>query len=129
MRSPVWCLAIFLWLGGTALAPAQSATTGALAGTVLNLAGEPVPNAAVTITNTATSQSHASTTATDGVYRFSLLPPGAYETHFAAQGFKTSRMSAVTVNISEVATLDATLERGDAAEQVPCQCRTGGATS
>jgi hypothetical protein len=95
----------------------------------MNLAGEPVPNVAVTITNAATSQSHASTTAADGGYRFSLLVPGAYEAHFAAQGFKTSRMAAITVNISEVATLDATLEPGDASEQVPCQCRSGSATA
>ncbi len=108
---------------------AQSATTGALAGIVLNQAGDPVPNAAVTIVFVATSQTHDSVTAADGGYRFSMVSPGAYEVHFAAQGFKTSRLAAVTVNISEVATLDATLERGDASEQVPCQCRTGGATA
>ena len=116
MRTPVWCLATvlpaLLLLGCPALAPAQSATTGALAGTVLNPAGEPVPNVAVTITSAATSQSHSSSTAPDGGYSFSLLPPGAYEVRFAAQGFKTSYLSAITVNISEVATSDAMLERG-----------------
>jgi hypothetical protein len=126
MRSPVWCLAAVLCFGCPALAPAQSATTGALAGTVLNPQGEAIPDVAVTITNAATSQTHATTTAADGAYGFSMLPPGVYAVRFASHGFKTSRMDAVPVNISEVAALDATLERGEAPEPVPCQCRTGG---
>ena len=129
MRSPVWCLATILWFGCPALAPAQSATTGALAGTVLNQSGEPVPNAAISITFAATSQTHTATAGTDGGYRFAMLPPGVYEVHFASEGFKTSRMPAVTVNISEVATLDATLESGDASEQIACQCRSGSANT
>ena len=129
MRSPVWCLATVLFFSCQGLAPAQSATTGALAGTVLSPAGEAIPNASVTIAFAATRQTHASTTAADGSYRFSLLPPGTYEVHFAATGFKTSHMAAVTVNISEVATLDPTLERGDATEQVACQCRSVGSTA
>jgi hypothetical protein len=127
MQASVWCLGTALWLGCSALAPAQSATTGALAGTILNLEGEVITNAAVTITNAATSQTHASTTARDGGYRFSLLSPGVYEIRFASRGFKTSRMAAVIVNISEVATVDATLERGDTSEPVSCQCRSGSA--
>ncbi len=70
-----------------------------------------------------------STTGADGAYSFSMLSPGVYEVHFASQGFKTSRIASVTVNISEVATLDATLEQGDASELVACQCRSGGATA
>ena len=129
MRSPVWCLATVLCFGCPALAPAQSATTGALAGTVLNSQGEAIPDVAVTITNAATSQTHASTTAADGGYRFAMLPPGVYQVQFASQGFRTSRMAALTVSISEVATLDATLEQGEASEPVACQCRAGGAAA
>lgn len=133
MRTPVWCLArvlpAVLLLACPVLAPAQSATTGALAGTVVNAEGKPVPDAFVTITNSGTSQAHSSSTGADGAYSFSLLPPGAYEVRFAAQGFKTSHMAAVAVNISEAATLDAALERGDASEQVVCVCRNGSAAA
>jgi len=101
------------------LAPAQSATTGALAGAVVNPQGEAIPDVAVTITNAATRQTHSSTTAADGVYGFSMLPPGVYAVQFASHGFKTSRMDAEPVDISEVATLDATLERGESSEPVP----------
>jgi hypothetical protein len=84
---------------------------------------------AVTATNAATNQAHVSATGADGGYQFSMLPPGAYEVRFAAQGFKTSRMASVTVNISEAVALDATLESGEPAEQAECLCRTGGAAA
>ena len=127
MRAPVWCLGIVVWVGCGCLARAQSATTGALGGSVWNSAGAAIPGAAVTATNVATNQAHMSSTGASGGFQFSMLPPGAYEVRFWAQGFKTSRLAAVTVNISGAATLDATLENGEAAELVACQCRTGSA--
>ena len=129
MRAPVWCLGILLWLGCSCLALAQSATTGALGGTVSNPDGAAVPGAKVTATNAATNQAHASSTGADGRYTFSMLPPGAYEVQFSAQGFKTSLLASVTVNISEAETLDATLEAGEPGEQIACKCHTGSAAA
>jgi len=129
MRAPIWCLGIFLSLAVAGLAPGQSATTGALGGTVVNAAGTAVPGVMVTATDLATNQAHTSATGADGAYRFSMLPPGAYAIHLAAQGFKSARMASITVNISEAVTLDATLESGEASEIVECQCRTGGAAA
>ena len=129
MRAPVWCVGILMWLGCSILALAQSATTGALGGTVSNPDRAAVPGVQVTATNLATNQAHASSTGAHGGYQFSMLPPGSYEVRFTAQGFKTSVMASVTVNISEAATLDATLEGGESAAQIACQCRTGGAAS
>ena len=107
----------------------QSATTGGLTGTVTNQAGSGIPNAAVTLTNSATNRTQTISAGSNGGYTFSLLPPGDYVVQFASPGFKTARMASLMVSVSEVPVLDAVLERGDAAEPVNCQCRIGAATS
>jgi hypothetical protein len=96
----------------------QSAGTGALAGTLTDPSGGLVPNATVTATNTATNQARTTTTGTDGAYKFSLLPPGTYRVKFTANGFKSSEVPAVTVNVTETPVLDRTLEVGAATDQV-----------
>ncbi len=103
-----------LLLGSFSLAWGQSATTGALAGTVRNAAGDALPGATVTLTDAATSQVQTSTTGADGGYRFGLLAPGTYEARFAAAGFKTARMPSLVVSVSEAPRLDAVLEAGEA---------------
>jgi len=103
----------------------QSATTGALEGSVRDAAGAAVAGAVVTLLNPATDQGQTAETDASGGYRFSMLTPAPYEVTFAAGGFKTARMERVTVNVSEVPALDATLEPGDAGETVACQCKVG----
>ncbi|MBS1877650.1 MAG: carboxypeptidase regulatory-like domain-containing protein [Acidobacteria bacterium] len=115
--------------GSVSPAWGQSATTGALTGTVRGRDGAPVPNASVAATDPATSQLHSTTTGPDGGYRLSLLPPAAYEVRFSASGFKTSVKTDAAVNISEAATLDATLEPGEGNEPIPCDCKFSVTTS
>lgn len=118
-----------LLLGCPSLAPCQSATTGALAGTVRNPAGDPLPDVTVTLTDAATNQIQTSSTGPNGGYRFGLLTPGTYEARFAAPGFKTARLQSVVVSVSEAPTLDAALEVGKPADQAECQCHLNIVTS
>jgi hypothetical protein len=122
-------LPLLLTLLSAAPGWSQSATTGGLGGTVAGPSGEALANAAVTATNAATHQTQTATTGANGSFSFSLLPAGEYDLLFRAPGFKTARMAAVTVNVSEVPNLDATLEAGEAAEPVACQCQISAATS
>ena len=55
---------------------AQTASTGALTGTVTDPSRAVVVKAEVGITNLATGQSQATITGQNGAYRFSLLAPG-----------------------------------------------------
>src|SRR5450755_4101844 len=80
---------------------AQSGTTGALTGTVVDAKGAAVPNVTVTLSNAATGQSQTAMTGANGLFGFSLLPPGTYEVDFSAKGFKTSQAKSVVVNVSE----------------------------
>src|SRR5213594_1059815 len=101
---------------------AQSATTGALRGTVVDPAGAVVPGVTVTLVNPTTGQTQTTTTDAKGLYGFSLLSPGTYDVDFSLAGFKTSRASSVVVNVSEAPDLDARLEAGESEDRVPCQC-------
>ena len=116
-------LTLLIAFGGGTLLIGQSATTGALEGTIRDPQGAAVAGAMVTVSSPATGQQHQAESDDQGAYRFSMLAPAPYEVTFAAKGFKTARMERVTVSVSEVPVLDAGLEPGDAAETVACQCK------
>lgn len=97
---------------------AQSATTGALTGTVTDPSGAVIVGASVTATNVATGQSRGATTDANGLYKISLLPPGNYSVKFSASGFKTVEVPSITVDVTETIQLNRNLEVGAQAQQV-----------
>src|SRR5271165_4887092 len=80
---------------------AQSATTGAITGTVTDSSGAVVPNATVTVTNISTAQVRTVTTGSSGAYTVGFLAPGNYSIKFEAAGFGTTTVPSVTVNVTE----------------------------
>jgi len=74
---------------------------GVITGTVTDPTGAVVPNASVTITNVGTNISQATTTGSDGSYRFSLVPPGTYTLEVKAANFATVRASGLVVEASQ----------------------------
>ena len=99
----------------------QSAGTAALTGTVTDPSGAAVPNVTVTLTNLNTNQARTSTTNTEGVYKFSLIPPGNYKVKFEGVGFKVAEVASVTLNVTETLVVDRKLEVGAATEQIVVQ--------
>ncbi len=97
---------------------AQSASTGALAGTVSDPSGGVIAGATVTATSLATGQTRTATTDANGLYKFSLLPPGNYSVKFSAMGFKTAEVPSTTVNVTETVALDRGLEIGATTQEV-----------
>ena len=97
---------------------AQSAGTSGLTGTVTDPSGASIPNVTVTVTSNDTNQSRGTVTGADGVYKFTLLRPGAYKIRFSAGGFKIAEVTAITLNVTETPVLDRTLEVGQQSEQV-----------
>jgi len=120
--SVLGALIVSVLLGWSCSCSAQSSTTGALRGTATDQASAAVPGVTVTLVNNATSQSQTTTTGSNGGYGFSLLPPGTYTVAFSAQGFKTSQMASVVVNVSEAPVLDAQLETGESTAHEACLC-------
>jgi hypothetical protein len=97
---------------------AQTASTGALTGTVTDPSGAVISNATVTITSLATGQSRETATDSNGAYKFSLLPPGNYRVKFSASGFKTVEVPSITVNVTETPVLNHSLEIGAQSQEV-----------
>jgi hypothetical protein len=106
MATKVLCLqhlVICLVLIVSAVNPcAQSASTGALAGTVTDATGAVLQNARITLRNGGTNETRTAITDQAGLYRFSLLPPGNYELAVEAVGFATVVVRDLTIQITEV---------------------------
>jgi len=113
-----WLSITAIFVIGISVLLGQSAGTGALTGTLTDPSGGSIPNATVTLTNTQTNQVRTATTGTDGSYRFTFIPPGAYRVRFSAAGFKVAEVSSFNVNVTETPVLDRTLEIGAQTEQV-----------
>jgi hypothetical protein len=105
-------LLIILAISAPSLVMAQSADTGALTGTVKDPSGSVISGALITATNTATAQTRTMMSGADGSYRFTLLPPGKYAIKFSMDGFQTAEFPSVTINVTETAVLNCTLEIG-----------------
>ena len=122
MSKKIWLSSLFVFFVVSMLSVpslfAQSASTGALTGTLTDQTGSVVPNASVTVTSSGTNQTRTVNTGADGVYRVPLLEPGIYRIRFSAQGFKTSEVTAVTLVVTETTVIDRALEVGSQSEQV-----------
>jgi Carboxypeptidase regulatory-like domain len=99
----------------------QSASTGALAGTVKDSSGAVIPNATVTAISVDTGQMRTTMTGADGAYKFSLLPPGNYQVKAEAAGFGTVEIPSATVSVTETAVLDVALQVGTQTQSVTVQ--------
>ncbi len=72
------CIAAFAWMG-TSYTAAQSASTGAIAGTVLDPSGAVIPRVSVSVRSNGTDQPRTTMTDDSGEYRLSFLQPGLYD--------------------------------------------------
>jgi Carboxypeptidase regulatory-like domain len=97
---------------------AQSASTGALTGTVTDPKGAVVPKATITLRNNGTDQVLTAVTDLEGLYRFSLLPPGQYELRVEMADFAPHILREVMIQISEVRRISVKLEVPGAREVV-----------
>jgi len=116
-----WALALifvaFSWVFVPG-ASAQTASTGAISGTVTDSSGAAIANVTVTATDTGTGRIRTVMTGADGAYNITLLPLGTYGVKFAATGFNSSEVPSVTVNVSETAVLNQVLAVGTQTQQV-----------
>src|SRR5476651_2225957 len=90
---------IFLLTGGIPRASAQF-DTASVVGTVKDTSGATVPDAKVTLTNTATGVSVVRTTTTDGNYEFVTVRPGVYLVSAEKSGFSIALMDRVEVQVA-----------------------------
>src|SRR5215470_8264722 len=103
------CLFIF---GLSAVAFAQSTTTGSIGGVVTNPNKEVVSGAAVTVKNIGTNKEDAATTDDSGRFKVSNLQPGNYSVTVNSSGFSPMTTDNVVVEIGRETNLEVNLSVG-----------------
>jgi len=100
-----------LLLLGTAVA-ASAQTAGALQGRVFDASGAVLPDASVTLRNTAEAFVIDVSTDPEGRYQIPAVPPGLYEVTAAAEGFRSEVIEALTFDVGRTLVRDFRLDIG-----------------
>src|SRR3954469_4065698 len=77
-RSVARLLSVVILLASSVVT-GRAQTQGGITGTVTDSSGAAIPGASVTVTNTATRGTRATTTNGEGLYPFPAVPPASYE--------------------------------------------------
>ncbi|MGH9325304.1 MAG: carboxypeptidase regulatory-like domain-containing protein [Terriglobia bacterium] len=91
---------------------------GTISGTVRDPSGAVIPNARISIKNSATGVTRATTTNARGVYDAPGLSPGPYTVSASATGFKTAVQSHVTLTVGASQVVNYVLQVGEATQTV-----------
>src|SRR5215467_7354439 len=102
----------------SAMAFAQSTTTGSIGGVVSNPNKEVVSGAAVSVKNIGTSKEDSATTDDTGRFKVVNLQPGVYSVTVTSAGFSTTTMDNVTVEVGRETSLEISLSVGPVTGQV-----------
>jgi Carboxypeptidase regulatory-like domain len=110
----VFALALSCLASGTSAQTVQ----GVITGTVTDPSGAAVPGATVTLLNSGTGATQTTTTGSDGVYRFSLVPPGSYVIDVKSTSFREVRTSGIVVEASQTVPFNVRLEIGSSSQVI-----------
>src|SRR5258708_27174418 len=78
-----WCFPLIVaTLGPNGAVFAQTASTGAIRGAIVDPTGAGVPGVVVEAMSSATGTQRKSVSEANGIYTVGLLPPGAYQLRF-----------------------------------------------
>src|SRR6266436_335147 len=100
------------------LAAAQSLTTGAISGTVVDQSGAVMASVVVTAKNVDTGTTRETQTAGSGNFLLAQLDPGRYEVTAESAGFEKTKIGPITVAVSRVASVEFHLKVGSATATV-----------
>ncbi|HTV05752.1 MAG TPA: carboxypeptidase regulatory-like domain-containing protein [Acidobacteriaceae bacterium] len=111
----MWLAIVAMLLMLTPVLRAQEAT---LNGTVTDPSGAVVPNAQITLTNTATHRELQAASNSDGAYRFASVGIGDYTLTAVANGFQKFVKTGITVTVAQTLAEDISLKVGTQAQTV-----------
>ena len=114
-------LLLFLVAGMAAIAQTND---GTVSGTVTDSSGAAVPNATVTIHNTANGTDQTEKTSGDGYYRLAQVLPGYYNLTVSAPGFKKEERTGIQVLVGTTSSNNVTLAIGSTNETVTVSGQT-----
>lgn len=93
-------------------------STGTIVGIVEDSTGAVVPNAEITLRQTATGETRHTRTTGSGEFHVPFLQVGQYTVTVAAGGFKTKAVTGITLQVDQTANLRIAIEVGAASETV-----------
>jgi hypothetical protein len=111
-------VAVLVCCLGLANSAVAQAVGGTISGTVKDVQGGVLPEAAAVFTNTNTGVRTTVQTNGDGLYRASNLQPGTYDVKITFTGFSTGVKSGVVLNVGANVTIDFTLQVAAADQNV-----------
>lgn len=117
------CVFGFMLLLAAHAANAQD-TTGRVVGTVTDQQGAAVPGAKVTVTNTATSITSATTTKEDGTFEVLNLPIGRYSVTVEHEGFNKVTTQPNRLEINQSLRFDVALQLGAVSQTITVESQT-----
>jgi hypothetical protein len=94
------------------------AFTASLSGVIADASGAAVPGATVTLNNPDKGFTRTYTTAGDGSYSFTLVPPGTYELKVEKQGFRPYTQKGIILAVGQAATQNVTIQLGSVTQEV-----------
>src|SRR6266536_3027919 len=97
---------------------ASAQSTAVLQGKVTDPKGAVLPNATVVLRNEATSVERTTQTDGEGNYQLAALPVGNYRVEVKAQGFHTTTISNLVIEVAQTVVQNFQLEIGDISQQV-----------
>jgi len=110
--SVVLCATIMLLAFCGVYALAQSSASGTVAGQVTDQQGAAMPGADVSLIDPSTNITLKTATNSSGRFIIVNVNPGTYNVTFGKAGFSTKKIDKQAVNVSEILTLNTTLEVG-----------------
>jgi outer membrane receptor protein involved in Fe transport len=112
----------------TMSAMAQTTTTGAIEGTVIDVNGAAVPGVTVAVVGPNLIRAQSATTNDEGTFMIPQIPPGRYTvTIEAAKGFAKFEQTEVEVNLTKRSNVSVTLRPQGATETVEVTASAGAA--
>lgn len=99
-------------------------TTGTIYGSVADQSGAVIPNAAVTITNVQTGDTHRTTSNASGNYTFPAVSPGNYSVSTKFDGFRSETQSNIQVGANQNVHVSFSLVPGAASQSVTVSAAT-----
>jgi hypothetical protein len=105
----------------------QSASTGLVTGVVTDPSGAAIPGATVTLQQRGTSATQIAHTDSEGRYVFPAVNPADYTLTIAAQGFATTVINELKVEVQKSSTVNMTLKIGEAAQTINVSEASAGA--
>ncbi len=108
-----------------ALGVCGQATSGRISGTVTDSSGAVIPNAAVTVTNSATNLVRTTQTDDSGFYTVTNLPVGTYSVQVERTGFKKANQTDNALAADTRLTINVSLEAGAVSETVEVSTAAG----